>query len=159
MPTGRTSRPWATSRSGGCRTDFAEPCLSELRRTPLPCTPVHRGVLALLGLLGSRPAPPLGALAHEYAPGEDVVQGVEVRDQGRRQVHLHNRPVNLRSFASVGSEDRLSQRLVRLPEVVAGAGLRLAHPGPPHDALDVLADLVAHQALPSASSREVLGNE
>src|SRR5829696_554445 len=133
--------------------NFRERGKGEVRRTPLPRTPLHRGVLAFLGLLGSRPAPPLGALAHKYAPGEDVVQGVEVRDQGRRQVQLHNRPVILWSFASLRGEDRLSQRLVRLPEVVAGAGLRLAHPGSPHDALDLLPDLVAHQALPSSAAR------
>src|SRR5215211_8922312 len=131
--------------------NFRELWIGEVRRIHLLRAPVNRGGLALL--LGNGPDPPLGALAHEYAPGEDVVQGVEVRDQGRRQVPLHNRPVNLWSFASLRGEDRLSQRLVRLPEVVAGAGLRLAHPGPPHDALDLLPDLVAHQALPSSAVR------
>src|SRR5688500_597051 len=128
--------------------NFRESPKGEVRRIYIPRTQVHRGRLALLVVLGARPAPPLGALAHEYAPGEDVVQSVEVRGQGRRQVQLHNRPVNLRSLASLRDEDRLSQRLVRFTEVVAGAGLRLAHPGPPHEALDLLPDLVAHPVLP-----------
>src|SRR5918993_181900 len=110
--------------------------------------PKFANFLFLLVVLGARPAPPLGTLAHEYAPGEDVVQSVEVRGQGRRQVQLHNRPVNLRSFVSLRGEDRLSQRLVRLPEVVAGADLRLAHPGLPHDALDLLPGLLVYVMIP-----------
>ena len=38
----------------------------------------------------------------------------------------------------------LTSGVTALDEVVAGAGLWLAHRGPPHDALDLLPDLLAH---------------